>query len=65
MIWENEQLVSAEIRSDAGRPLRLRTGEPVQVREGDEEVVVRREAPAVVTFQTRSGSRYIITPETP
>ena len=60
--WENGQLIKALIRSKKGRPCKIRSGVPVEVTCGEERVSVTAGKNTPLTFETRSGYSYLITP---
>jgi len=62
LAWRAGRLSRASIRSLAGRPCRLRAGEPVKVTSGGRTVELHRVEEGVVEFATRQGEVYEVVP---
>jgi alpha-L-fucosidase 2 len=65
MEWEKGRLRSVEIRSRLGGPcvLRSRTADIAEVRLNSKAVALTRDPGGVVSFSTRPGGVYRVTPE--
>jgi alpha-L-fucosidase 2 len=58
MRWSGGRLQEAVVRSEAGEPLRLRTGQAVRITVDGREVQTRSPEAGVVELQTRPGAVY-------
>ncbi|MFQ6130726.1 MAG: glycoside hydrolase N-terminal domain-containing protein [Armatimonadota bacterium] len=62
MVWRDGKLAEATIRSQLGRPCRVRTDWPVQIRRGGRAVKGEHPEPNVTAFRTRAGASYTVLP---
>jgi len=62
-VWENNKLISATITSALGETCVVRSKDRLVVTEHGKDVAVERPEGAVISFKTRAGGVYILTPE--
>ncbi|MDD9269188.1 glycoside hydrolase family 95 protein [Paenibacillus sp. GCM10023248] len=62
LAWENGKLLRAGITSTAGKELRLRTAEPLSVRQNGRDIPLTDIGPGVVALGTGKGERYELVP---
>ena len=60
--WDQGRLAAAAIRSDLGRPCRVRAHQPLAVSCNGEPLAVERPAAATVVFGTERGAEYALAP---
>jgi len=64
-VWAKGRLVSATLTSTLGEPCVLRSKERLAVLENGKSLAVERPEATVLSFKTKVGAIYIVTPETP
>jgi len=62
MVWSAGKLVSATITSALGEPCVVRSKGRLAVTENEKAIPVERQGEAVMSFSTRAGGSYILTP---
>ncbi len=62
-VWSKGRLISATITSTLGEPCVVRYTNKLRVAENGKDVTVERPEATVLSFKTKAGAVYILTPE--